>query len=54
MPLRLDLTKGRCLRRDSYEQHLRSAGIVVKREVSMDEAAQVLRQYGEIGVINNK
>eukprot|EP00816_Leptocylindrus_hargravesii_P009116 CAMPEP_0196811382 /NCGR_PEP_ID=MMETSP1362-20130617/17112_1 /TAXON_ID=163516 /ORGANISM="Leptocylindrus danicus, Strain CCMP1856" /LENGTH=234 /DNA_ID=CAMNT_0042186669 /DNA_START=68 /DNA_END=772 /DNA_ORIENTATION=- len=36
----------------SYE-HLKSAGIVVKRKVLRDEAAQVLREYGEIGVIYN-
>mmetsp|Transcript_16002 Transcript_16002/g.23576 ORF Transcript_16002/g.23576 Transcript_16002/m.23576 type:complete len:129 (+) Transcript_16002:1773-2159(+) len=36
----------------SYE-HLRSAGIVGKREVLRDEAACALREYGEIGVIYN-
>jgi len=37
----------------SYD-HLKSSGIVVKREVLRDEAAQVLREYGEIGVIYNR
>ena len=36
----------------SYE-HLKAAGIDVKRGVLQKEAAEVLREYGRIGVIYN-
>lgn len=38
---------------ESYE-HLRSAGIEVKRGVMQEEAAAVLQKYGEAGVIYNR